>query len=121
METTKTINFSFEYTKLFYQQNAVLVAAYKTTKDRLSTIFLTYDTCYHIDNKVKYYNIPDGELIFLIFLGDFNIPFTTVRRYSDKKWNYYNSAVGEYFELKRGADKYDDSQNNNNKAWNERT
>lgn len=116
MKTTKTINFSFEYTKLFYQEKALLVAAYRTHKSKLSKIFLSYDTCYHHDNQVKFYNVPDTDIIFLIFLGDQNIPFTTIRRYTDKKWKYYSSSIGEYFELKRGTDKFDDTQNDNNKS-----
>lgn len=116
MTPTKTINFSFEYTKLYYQETALLVAVYKTTKQRLSKLFLSYDTCYHADNAVKFYDLPETELIFLIFLGDQNIPFTTVRRYTDKKWNYYKSSIGQIFELKRGLDKFDNTQNDNNKT-----
>ena len=116
MTPTKTINFSFEYTKLYYQETAMLVAVYKTTKQRLSKLFLSYDTCYHDKNEVKFYNIPDTELIFLIFLGDQNIPFTTIRKYTAKKWSYYKNTQGQIFELKRGPDKYDNTQNDNDKA-----
>ena len=35
----------------------------------------------------------------LLFLGNEYIPFTTVRRFTDEKFRYYNSSLGKIFDI----------------------
>lgn len=113
MKPTKTIEFSKEYTKLFYQEEAVLIALFKTDRSKLNPMMLSWDTEYVEDGIKKHYHIKEGPLIFLVFLGNFNIPFTTVRTYTPKKYDYYKNAMRERFVLKRGAGLYDNSEVDN--------
>lgn len=114
MNTTKTIKFSHEYVKLYHQEHAILIAMFKTTKLKLSDMLISYDTIYVEDGVKKYFDIPDGELIYLLFLGDFNIPFSTIRRYTPKKYIYYEKCIRQKFLLKRTSDKYDNTEINDN-------
>lgn len=117
MTPTKTIEFSHEFTKLMYQQAAVLIAMYKTQKSKLSPTFLSYDTEYFEKGIRKYYHIEQEELIFLIFLGEFNIPFTTIRSYTPKKFDYYKSALREKFILARRRSSTDETENNDGNMY----
>lgn len=114
MNTTKTISFSHEYVKLYHQQHAILIAMFKTTKSKLSDMLMSYDAIYIENNEKKYFDIPDGDLIYLLFLGDFNIPFSTIRKYTPKKYKYYEACLRQKFLLQRSKDRFDNSEINDN-------
>ena len=114
MNTTKTIQFSHEYVKLYHQEHGILIAMFKTTKSKLSDMLLAYDTVYVEDGVKKYFDIPSGELIYLLFLGDFNIPFSTIRRYTPKKYKYYEACLRQKFILQRSQDRFDNSEMQDN-------
>lgn len=118
MDTTnfKTIAFAHEYPKLYNQTHGVLLALFKTHRSKLHEMLISYDTMYVEGNERKFYHLPDDYLIVLIFMGNFNIPFSTIRRYSDKKFDYYSQLRGKKFIFKREYDKYDNSELNDNKA-----
>lgn len=97
MKATKTISFAHEYPKIHKQTEAILIALFRAKKKKFSKEFLNYDTLYVENDLYKYYDLPAEDYIVLIFLGNHNIPFTTVRSYSEKKWVYYKSALREKF------------------------
>lgn len=101
MKATKTISFSHEYPKIHQQTEAVLIALYKAKKTKFTKEFLNYDTLYVENDIYKYYDLPKEDYIVLIFLGNFNIPFTTVRSFTEKKWEYYKAALREKFVINR--------------------
>ena len=47
----------------------------------------------------SYYPLPKGNVIQLLFLGDKNIPFCTIRRWTPQKFDYYVSLIGETLKI----------------------
>jgi len=103
------INFSHDYPKLWKQKKAELLAvrvidaqAVAINKD-----LIEYDTKYILPDYspdftggVCYYPLPKtGKLIQLIFVGDKDIPFCTLRRYIPTKYDYYKKGIGKIFEI----------------------
>jgi hypothetical protein len=114
------INFSHVYPKLHEQVAAQLLKVEVHDRKELNEEFVMYDTVYrervfrHIEGHgdveysptTKYYPLPSGKLIVLVFLGDKLIPFTTVRRWTPmknadglNKEEWYRSHIGELFEI----------------------
>ena len=93
------IKFSHKYAKLLHPDtgrpivNAMLLQVLDIKLEELSRHFIAYDTD-------GIYKLPDkGEYLMLIFQkGDDDI-FTTLRRKTPNKNEYYRSKVGEYFEI----------------------
>lgn len=93
------ISFSGDYLKLHGQEEAILVyVGHKIISDKTPIDFIEYDTK-RIDG--TYYNPKSGFYILLVFLGNKNIPFTTIRPWDKIKEEYYKSLVGKRFEIKR--------------------
>lgn len=100
------IKFSHDYPKLHGQTSAELLAVRPIHIDRYTPQeLLEYDTKYiEINAKrwagYKYYPLTTGVYIQLIFLGDLRIPFCTIRKaYPPRKVEYYNSKIGEVFQI----------------------
>lgn len=97
------IKFSQEYLKLPCAMpfKATLLQCVKTHFNDLSEIFKEYDTCYFSQrefNETKNYQLPRTELIILILqFGEYI--FTTIRRYTPKKWEYYLNNTGKEFKI----------------------
>ena len=98
----RQIKFSHDYPKLWGQKTATLV--YVDVLDLENELsmedinqLLEYDTK---DCNGNYYELPIGDLIQLVFVGNKKIPFCTLRRYTKEKWEYYKGCIGEYFEVK---------------------
>lgn len=111
----KKIKFSHDYIKFpekIRQRPTYLISICKTSLEELPKIFLTWDTTY-IRRKgevgVERYPLPEkGECMVLLFMSpDFvykgkAYPFklwTTIRRWTPSKEEYYLRAVGEVFEV----------------------
>ena len=93
-EKMKTIKFSNEYIKMPpYYQKARLLEVFDTTKAALSEDFITYDTTKKNGNQ---YELPDGRLIVLLLQSEGRV-WTTVRRWTESKANYYRGSRGEIF------------------------
>ena len=108
ISTTKLkIKFSSDYWKLWDEvEKAKLLLVLKTTKDELHESLITYDS---LKTDGTFYPVPDGELLLLIFQTHFPYPernhiFTTLRRWTPRKEEYYRSHISEWFnvEVKRG-------------------
>lgn len=98
------IKFSHHYPKLHSQTSARLLDVIIKTKNELSGYFINYDTKYIEPEGCfpaveKYYELPTGKLLVLVFIGDKLIPFTTVRRWIPKKEEYYRNAIGQTFQI----------------------
>jgi len=102
------IKFSHEYFKLqcgkSTPEKARLLEVFRDKTENLSTCFIEYDTMYYDKKKhsLAYYKLPKGEVIILLFQNaDPSDPFlfTTIRRYTPKKYEYYKKMRGKEFEV----------------------
>jgi hypothetical protein len=107
------IKFSHIYPKLWGQTSGRLlfVQLLKAKDVHENKDLLEYDTRYSSQKSIEmdrefdeYYPLPkSGNLIHLTFLGDKNIPFSTMRPEFGKggynKLSYYQSRVGQNFEV----------------------
>lgn len=92
------IKFSHPYPKLWGQKQATLLDVRIIHSQKLSNDLVEYDTKISLG---KYYKLPkDGFLIQLIFLGDKQIPFCTLRKYDQAKLAFYKGLRGQSFEVK---------------------
>jgi len=95
------IKFSKDYRKLPYRglSNARLLLVLKTHYSELSEGFIKYDTEY-LDGS-GYYELPKTALLLLVFTlnSTFPVIFTTLRRWTPKKEEYYRSKQGELFKI----------------------
>lgn len=101
----KKIKFSHWYWKLdnVYKNRqminrARLLQAFKIHYKDLSEPMIKYDATFG-NNEI--YPLPKTELIFLVFVANQigGGVFTTIRRYTPKKFEYYQRAIGELFEV----------------------
>jgi hypothetical protein len=105
------IKFSHEYPKLHYQKSAQLLKVTLVDRSELSEKFIEYDTVYTVEPAIGvcseavmgHYPLPNGRYMILLFQGNEHIPFTTVRRFTEEKFRYYNSSVGKLFDIVRVA------------------
>jgi hypothetical protein len=100
-----TIFFSHRYPKLLDRHNNVvesakLIGLFRVKLEDLHPSFLFYDT----DNG-KYELPKKGDFLMLLFLKPFETHvteqnlFTTLRRYTPEKYEYYRKVVGFDFEI----------------------
>jgi hypothetical protein len=107
----KTIKFSEVYEKMpFYADNpptqATLLEVFKVNSEDLHKRFIEYDTIY-FDKKINnlaYYKLPKGEVLVLILksqmFNDNNFDlWTTIRRFTPSKYEYYKKSRGETFNI----------------------
>jgi len=102
----KTIKFSNDYEKLpqnWEGTQAKLIAVYpeKTSfiKNGL-TAFWNYDT--KIRGKNERYPLDFEDALILVFIHlNTGVPFTTIRRNYQQKFEYYANSIGETFVLQR--------------------
>lgn len=101
----KKITFSHWYFKLtgIYvkdqkEKKARLLQILKIHYKDLSKYMIKYDAIYNVNDE---YILPKTELILLLFnavtyRGGL---FTTIRRYTPSKWDYYKNSEGEIFQV----------------------
>lgn len=109
------IAFSHEYPKLHNQTSGTLLRADTITivngDDSSDRELLEYDTTYYEDGVKRNYQLDDGVYLLLVFLGNLNIPFTTIRRWTMEKAGYYKGLVGETLVIERRFGKTEQSHN----------
>lgn len=100
-ENIPTIKFSHRYFKmpnLEYDKFHYLIGASVIHYKDLPKLFIDYDTIYY-DNETKnatYYELPKTVLIVLtLFSGNSMTVWTTVRRYTEEKYRYYQKLIGQ--------------------------
>jgi hypothetical protein len=91
-----TIKFSHRYSKMAIQTEcAKLLQVFVIEYSELSKQFIEYDTFY-LDNGIEFYPLPKSKLLVLLFQdGDNDYVFTTIRRWTLKKEEYYKSLMGD--------------------------
>ena len=95
----RKIKFSHEYLK--FPNNCSpsrLIQIIEIDSNQLTDQFRAYDTRTLND---EMYKLPKGKLIILLLLTCNYIPnlWTTIRRYTPSKWDYYQSCIGDLFEI----------------------
>lgn len=98
------IKFSSDYPKLWNQRYARLIKVMEIDDTDINEDLIEYDTK---NCNGKYYELPKGKKILLLFLGEKKIPFCTIRRSYPQKLDYYKSKEGALFdiEIKEEAEK----------------
>lgn len=96
----KKIKFSHNYYKLHGQTTAVLIAVRELRIDENTPkTLIEYDTSFEGGK----YVLSKGDYVQLVFLGNFGIPFCTIRRKIGmrgyNKFEYYTALIGETFEV----------------------
>ena len=94
------IRFSGSYVKLKefnLDEPVMLMEIFKTSKEKLSKTFISYDT---LKTNGDYYRLPAGPLIMLLFIEPKTKKiFTTLRTYNQFKWGHYQYKRGEMFKI----------------------
>ena len=94
-----TIRFSHRYPKLHGQKTAKLLAVHPMESVQLHSDLIEYDT---VKEDGTHYGLPTGVVIHLTFLGDKMIPFSTIRRHTDDKLEYYKTNIDRHFDIAHG-------------------
>lgn len=98
----KRIRFSHRFylklPKVGYGATAFLLAVFTAEREGLPKPFIEYDTKYfdEEERKWKYYPLPPGRVLILVFNAGGHI-FTTIRRHTPRKESYYRKGIGEPF------------------------
>lgn len=99
------LKFNHNYAKMPEDvSKTCLLEVIKTHYNKLHSVFLVYDTEY----EDGYYQLPKTDLLLLVLIsyeknisGGYNeVVWTTLRRYSKEKEDYYISEIGNDVELK---------------------
>jgi len=90
------IRFSHTYVKMpggF--EHSLLLETLRTHKSELHKCFIEYDS--RIEASGGYYPLPDEPLIVILLKADMGGGelWTTIRRYTPRKWNYYRDLRGK--------------------------
>lgn len=107
------IVFNHNFIKLHEQKTAELVRIKICSRTELSEDMVKQDTAYVVDHvvpagqpnagkiltEVNYYHLPNGSLLLLVFLGDNNIPFTTLRQFKDASKLKYKKQLNHIFDI----------------------
>jgi hypothetical protein len=95
------ILFSHNYPKLWTQTKAILVdIRYIVNPNAMNDKLKEYDTFWkEEDGTCGYYELPKGLLLQLFFIGNDNIPFSTMRRHTPEKEMYYRRMIGTWFNV----------------------
>lgn len=91
------VKFSHKYPKLHNQTSALLISVRPIKIDENTPKeLIEYDTKYD----GGYFKLPYGNYVQLVFLGNFGIPFTTIREhYPPHKEDFYEGTLGETFDI----------------------
>lgn len=110
----KKIKFSHLYNKLRgidLSKPVKLIDLILIRGDSISKDFIEYDTEYWHDGIKKNYPLNlSVEHILLFFKDDKGLLFTTIRRKTDRKLEYYKSNLGKLFQLEIKKVEYTDSE-----------
>ena len=99
----RKIKFSHHYLKLMGVDNSepvTLVQVWNTNTTELMDEFIEYDTVYFENGEKKNYYLQVPMICMVLFFVDSSGKlFTTIRRTTPKKEEYYNTCIGSDFEL----------------------
>jgi len=81
-----------------------LLEVFKSNTTHLSASFLDYDTIYFENGKQKKYPLQKNMQCLVLLFAQGNKLFTTIRRFTESKFTYYETAIGEDFELEENEE-----------------
>ena len=91
------IKFTGEYNKMPEDYNSsILLDVAQDYTENLSPEFIEYDTRRKDGTQ---YPLPDGKIIMLFLLTKKGHLWTTLRRFTQRKWEYYRSNIGNQYEI----------------------
>ena len=81
---------------------AILLEVFRVNVKDLHKRFIEYDTSYYDGDEKRgaYYKLPEGEALVLLLKSN-DMLWTTIRRYTPEKHDYYLDARMEEFEIVR--------------------
>ena len=101
-----SIRFSQQgYIKLPYDASVSrLLEVFKVKTDVLHEAFVEYDTTYLVDvldvnGETRRYTLPKGKVLVLLLLSPSGELWTTIRRYTPRKYEYYMRNRGKFFDI----------------------
>ena len=98
-----TIKFSHRYFKLPDVDKAILLHVFVDDFSNIKPEFYDYDTAFKSPTSflTAHYELPkEGKCIVLLFEAG-GRAFTTIRRHTPEKYEYYHSNVGKSFQIVR--------------------
>lgn len=107
----KKIKFSHEYNKMLNNsfeeipKKAILLEVFVKNSEELHPAFIKYDTIYFNlqTYKDEYYELPKDKVMILllksVFVNGEVMLWTTIRMFTPQKYEYYNKARLEEFEI----------------------
>jgi outer membrane lipoprotein-sorting protein len=95
-----TIKFSHYYAKMPNNYSpSRLLQIFEGDSANVSDDLREYDTKYLAKEGTAYYKLPTGKILILLLLTERGDLWTTIRRYTPRKYEYYLSKVGEMFSI----------------------
>lgn len=94
-----SIKFSHDYPKLWGQRIVKLIGIRFIDKKDLNPTLLKYDTTFFDkDGNSHQFPLKGSNFLQLIFIGEFGVPFCTIRSaYPQSKIEYYQRSIGQKF------------------------
>lgn len=94
------IKFSHKYFKMpIGFEKSTLLQVININKDEISDSFYDYDTTYPTGfNEVARYPLASGKLIIIMLKSQTGLLWTTIRRWTSEKEQYYRRLVGQVVE-----------------------
>lgn len=100
------IRFSHRYNKMpafVLDGKTILLDVYKTTTEDLCVPFINFDTQYFNEQyEPRFYPLPPGEILVLLLMSEDLTDkevWTTIRRWTPRKEQFYKSKRGEEFTI----------------------
>lgn len=94
------IKFNRYYQKLYEQTSAELIAVRPISYKDINTVLAIYDTSFYEKGSLFFRKFEVGNYIQLIFLGNYHIPFCTIRKDDEEgKLEFYRDNIGEQFKI----------------------
>ena len=94
-----SIKFSHKYPKLHGQTSAELIKVSTDVLGRMAPQLVEYDTRYYSGENTEHYPLSGYFVMVLYFIGNYGIPFTTIRGASNENQKHYLDSIGETFKL----------------------
>jgi hypothetical protein len=92
------IKFEKAYPKLHNQTMAELIyVKHFPSNLEMHIDFIEYDT---VNVHGEHYKLPTGEFLYLVFLGNKMIPFSTIREFTSEKEDFYKAHIGKRFNIR---------------------
>lgn len=100
------IKFSHNYFKIDFFPlgtifSAKLLHVFVEDSKNFQEDFVDYDTAFiNQENGLREnYVLPKGKVLVLLFFNNYDRVFTTIRRWTIEKEDYYRSKIGERFQV----------------------